>query len=600
MNPKTSQAANRFITGLACCALLTAATVWGADPTTVAAQPGATAAQHGVPLGHQDFYPSPDCPVGEFGDGTAQYPGAKDVALEWDHRTGKNIVWKCRMPSWSNSSAIVVGKKIFVGSEPDELICVDTDSGKILWKTSVMIDQFIPETDRAAVRTALAQINDQVMALDIPAENAGQWVEAIAPVVEPAVSETAQRIAEIRKKVAATGTLAGGRPKLPAGLIVSKASYDMLKKHQIQRSDRRGPEKDPYIDSVIGWQAHMGFTMPTPVSDGKNVWYKSALGAIACLDLDGKMIWSKRIRTHGGVVMDVGSHFMGCGSPLLIDDRLFYTVDGQRDVYAVDKNSGEELWHQEHRSSTGEQREPLIDTQVIRGGGSISHLRLGKRDFISVPGLGLLEATTGQRIQYEYPVKVGCVGRRNAVFGDTIVYVGEHMMGSARLQLKSDTITAESLWARCTGGSWCCYPVIHDGYVFYAQATTNPNIIIAYRPLGPGNFEERRPGGPPLFVPDPKKGARTWGDKKNRLAQWVYSGCAYADGHLFVGCDSQGMTVAKLAGPESVIVSRNVMDLGIRSAAFFQGNRMYIRSYHYLYCIGNNGASSLLSPTKQP
>ncbi len=47
---------------------------------------------------------------------------------------------------------IVVGKKVFVGSEPDELVCVDTDSGKILWKTSVMIDQFIPEADRAAVR----------------------------------------------------------------------------------------------------------------------------------------------------------------------------------------------------------------------------------------------------------------------------------------------------------------------------------------------------------------------------------------------------------------------------------------------------------------
>ena len=28
------------------------------------------------------------------------------------------------------------------------------------------------------------------------------------------------------------------------------------------------------------------------------------------------------------------------------------------------------------------------------------------------------------------------------------------------------------------------------------------------------------------------------------------------------------------------------MDLWIRGNPFFQGNRMYVRTFHYLYCIG--------------
>ena len=149
--------------------LLSAAMAGEAGPST-----GAVAKD--VPLlGHSDFYPSTERPIGYRGDGTGVFPGAKGVALEWDHRTGKNILWKCRLPYWGNSPPIVVGKRAFVASEPDELICVDTETGTIQWKRSIFIDQFVPEADRAGVRKALRDGNDEAMA------------------------ETARRIAEIRQ-----------------------------------------------------------------------------------------------------------------------------------------------------------------------------------------------------------------------------------------------------------------------------------------------------------------------------------------------------------------------------------------------------------------
>ena len=55
---------------------------------------------------------------------------------------------------------------------------------------------------------------------------------------------------------------------------------------------------------------------------------------------------------------------------------------------------------------------------------------------------------------------------------------------------------------------------------------------------------------------------------------------------MFFGGDINGMQVYKLDGEKTAVVHRNFMDLWIRGCPFFQGNRMYVRSFHYLYCIG--------------
>ena len=69
------------------------------------------------------------------------------------------------------------------------------------------------------------------------------------------------------------------------------------------------------------------------------------------------------------------------------------------------------------------------------------------------------------------------------------------------------------------------------------------------------------------------------------VSPFQYSVGMVAEGHMFIGGDSQGMQVFKLAGKDTVVIARNFMDLQIRGNVFFQGDRMYARSMHYLYCI---------------
>jgi len=69
--------------------------------------------------------------VGWRGDGTGCYPSAAPPT-EWDIDEGTNILWKTEIGK-GQSSPVVVGDRIFVTVEQDALLCLDRQSGKVLW-----------------------------------------------------------------------------------------------------------------------------------------------------------------------------------------------------------------------------------------------------------------------------------------------------------------------------------------------------------------------------------------------------------------------------------------------------------------------------------
>ena len=83
-----------------------------------------------LPLGHMDFVPTPERPVGWRGDGTGQYPGATPP-LEWSET--KNIAWKTPLPSWIFSTPVPACGKVFTCAEPATLLCLDAKTGAVLW-----------------------------------------------------------------------------------------------------------------------------------------------------------------------------------------------------------------------------------------------------------------------------------------------------------------------------------------------------------------------------------------------------------------------------------------------------------------------------------
>src|SRR5215469_13414549 len=77
-------------------------------------------------------------PIGWRTDGSGSYPDAQPP-LEWS--TTKNVVWSTPMPGYGVSHPVLLGRRLFICSEPATLLCLDREDGKILWqKTSTYSD----------------------------------------------------------------------------------------------------------------------------------------------------------------------------------------------------------------------------------------------------------------------------------------------------------------------------------------------------------------------------------------------------------------------------------------------------------------------------
>ncbi|MBI3874765.1 MAG: PQQ-like beta-propeller repeat protein [Verrucomicrobia bacterium] len=78
---------------------------------------------------------------------------------------------------------------------------------------------------------------------------------------------------------------------------------------------------------------------PTPIVEGRRLYVHFGHMGTACLDLDGKIIWSNNSLGYPPV------HGNG-GSPALVDDALVFSCDGANDpfIIALSKADGKVLW----------------------------------------------------------------------------------------------------------------------------------------------------------------------------------------------------------------------------------------------------------------
>ena len=196
---------------------------------------------------------------------------------------GKNIVWMTKLPERTNACPIVVGDRVFTPAEPDELLCLDKATGKILWRRFNSFYDAIPEAERAANPV----FKDQIDPL------ARELAEATDP----------DKALELRRKIR------------DALLGIDKKAYKL--------------KLEGHLEGHFGI---VGFTT-TPASDGKNVYAYYGYGVVACYDLDGNRKWIRRLTTPN----DVG---YSC-SPALIGGKLVVIFNG---MYALDAATGEIAW----------------------------------------------------------------------------------------------------------------------------------------------------------------------------------------------------------------------------------------------------------------
>lgn len=432
----------------------------------------------------------------------------------------KNIAWMTELPHRSSSTPIIAGNRIFVMAEPDELLCLDKQTGRILWTAANNYYEALTADERQANK-------------------------AFAEKVDPLVA----RLKEERDFVK--------RVELRGKIHKELTTID---------AERFAYKADGHFEAHFGI---VGFTVPTPVSDGKHVWVWCGNGVAACYDLDGKRQWITRVPTN---------QLTYASSPALADG-VFAVFLGK--LVGLDARTGKELWRQPRVVKNNGSLLPakLADVPVVvTQGGHVVRARDGHMLF-------RMRGESGSDTGWAPPVILGDL-MYLPVYGVTQVNVLDFAgVTGDEWKPKITTIPMPDTISRKPDGGWidrwtAGSPLVLDGLLYQADIWSS------------------------FYAVDLKNKKMLYWQETELRGLFTYNALPVAASVTLVGkhlmiCDNQGTTLVLKPGPTFQQVGKNRISTQLDrywpmpaqetlsyAPPVVDGNRLYLRGERYLYCIG--------------
>ncbi len=318
-----------------------------------------------------------------------------------------------------------------------------------------------------------------------------------------------------------------------------KAKFTELREKLRQLNEQIKPYADTWY-VLPPAHAYNGYSTPTPISDGSHVWAVFGNGVAAAYDLEGNRLWARFIEKPPH---DYGTS----NTPVLADGKLMIHINALR---ALDPLTGEEVWAQANAPwgwGTDWVHEiegvPLIittqgdivraeDGEIIASG--LSKLRWGSMPVVEEGVVYYIESQGKDWISRAYRLP----------------------------ETLAEPFEPELLWeAQPKAERYYASPIVHEGLIY---AVTRYNTLSCLdAATGEIVYERNLPLGK--------------GD--------VFAGLVLAGGRLIVTHEN-GTSIVFEPGREFVEVATNRLGDMVRSTPVFDGDRMYIRGYEKMYCIG--------------
>ena len=436
----------------------------------------------------------------------------------------RNILWAAPLPDRSSSTPILVGDRIFLMAEPDQLVCLDKATGKQLWTRFLGRYQATPKAERDA---------------------------------NPAFRQTVEPL------VAKLATAQGLKDRMALRREIDKALVAIDAKKYTLNWD--GHMKSHF--RIVGW------TLPTPCSDGSYVYVYCGNGVAACYDLEGNTRWIDRVNPGQ-------MHYPA--APALVDGTFVIFASGGFNMVALDARTGQVRWRQ---------------PKVTRSVGALVGARINGVGVVISQAGDIVRVADG-KILYSDPVKrTGDTGWAPAACIGNVVYLPVH--GVSNLMVKDFSAAQGEAWtceqrdvggiaiSRNSKGTWidrwtCGSPLIHEG-IYY-------NVDV-FGTLYAADLQTRKV----LYRQDV---SHEFDSLSHYNAVGVAASVTLGGKHLFA-MGNQGVAVVFEPGPtfKQVAVNRIAQQVyrpwPIRpqeeigySPPLFEGSRMYLRGEYFFYCIG--------------
>ena len=467
----------------------------------------------------------------------------------------RNIDWMTPMTGRSMSAPIVVGDRVFVGSNISDLMCIRKSDGKVLWIRSNTPYEALTPAERAA----------------------GAVKEKIAPLVAQLDVLNDEAVEAINAAVSPQGLSSEAAAKLDDRLK-AKADLEREIHKAFRRLDRR---KYPgmHLNEVSASNA-------TPCSDGTYVWWMCGGGmkgpgahVIACFGMDGQRVWS----FHEALgAPEHGVHT----SPLLRSGTLICGV--KKTMLALDAKTGREKW----RTDIGEGG--LWQNEFC--GASPVPARVGGQDVV-LSRMTMHRLSDGKAVAH---TNVSIWGEMTPIVEGNLLINSCQWEGHGKpVSFRAVRLDRADKNGKCevavrVGEGDASVPVRgHSPAVFTVASPLYVEGIVYTVEMGGGLTAVDMASGKGLF--------HRWLDGYDRYNRFLYGCCAsptLAGTYVYV-IDDAGYTHVLRPGRTFRELARNVIENvhlagrggnpckqeSFYSSPWFEGRSMYLRGEQYLYCI---------------
>jgi outer membrane protein assembly factor BamB len=406
--------------------------------------------------------------------------------LRWSATS--NVVWNARL-KWSNASPIVLGDMVIVCEEPDVLLALDFADGQTRWAVTNNYLEVLPPEEAEAAREGRKQ----------------------AAALRRSLSE-ADKLAREREKAAKAATNDAAAQE---SWNTARQQVSALRK-QLEPLKKFEP---PETHDVTG------YTSPTPVTDGRNIYAVFCSGLVVGVTPAGQKLWTKLlpVRPH---------HNWGHSASPRLAENLLLVHFGNR-LFALDAQTGTEKWTAEASSGFGSPVvAPVAGTPIV-----------------FTPGGDLIAVADGRK----------CMSRifkfvwNGPVVKDGVVYQIDEG-GAAAYPARLDSAEKpKPLWtAKVPAGRYYATSLLHEGLLY--NVSQSGTLVV----LSAGD-------GAPVYEQALKFGGGT-----------VYPSPILAGGRIYLSGDN-GVTVVIRPGRVFEELARNKLP-EFRSCPVFHAESMLVRT----------------------
>lgn len=188
---------------------------------------------------------------------------------------------------------------------------------------------------------------------------------------------------------------------------------------------------------------------PTPASDGERIFAFYSSNDLACLDLDGNLLWYRGL---GSDYPKAGNDVGMASSPVVIDETVVVQVESQGDSFAagLDTATGEERW----RIARPKAANWSSPTSIVTKEGNFAILQDDTK-------LVAVRAKTGEEV---WNFKLACSGVTSSVVADGKLFVPAN--GVTALDVTTNPTSPQLMWESNKLSTSGASAVAHNGHVY--------------------------------------------------------------------------------------------------------------------------------------